>query len=447
MHHEIVLPDGFTPRHYQSDVFKAVFVDGYKRIVLIWPRRHGKDLTSLQIVIGLACQRVGAYYYLFPEQEQVRKAIWEGMDNNGKRFIDYIPKQLLSKPPNNTRMSIELKNGSIIRFGGADRYDALMGTNPVCVVFSEFAIQSPDAWHFIRPILRQNDGHVIMPFTPRGKNHGWEIYRMANEKEDWYCSYLNIEQTKKIDGCNVITNEDIEQERAEGMPEELIQQEYYCSFDVALVGAYYAKEIQKAYDEDRITNKYSIETISPVITSWDLGSTDATAIWFFQKRGQFIHAIHYVEESFAGPDYFADYLNEFAVRNKIKYAKHYLPHDAKSKHFVSNSSSTFSVLQRAGLHNIEVVPVSSIAQGIASVRYFFDRLIFHENECKMGIEAIKSYKSEYVSKDRVFKKTPKHDWSSHCADALRYFCTAYSDNYSYDKAMRVEKYKSYEIRL
>jgi hypothetical protein len=37
------------------------------------------------------------------------------------------------------------------------------------------------------------------------------------------------------------------------MSEEMIQQEYYCSFDVGAIGSYYAEQINQARRENRIT--------------------------------------------------------------------------------------------------------------------------------------------------------------------------------------------------
>ena len=117
-------------------------------------------------------------------------------------------------------MKIRLKNGSLFQLIGSDNIDSIVGTNPVGCVFSEYAIQDPQGWDYIRPILRENKGWVLFPYTPRGKNHGYDMFHMAQNNPDWYCSKLTIEDT------GVMSHKDIDEERRAGMDEELIQQEF-----------------------------------------------------------------------------------------------------------------------------------------------------------------------------------------------------------------------------
>src|SRR3990167_2019975 len=168
---EITLPYMFTPRDYQLPVLKALD-SGYKRAVAVWHRRSGKDKVFLNYLIKSMYKRVGAYYYFFPTYRQGRKVIWQGMDRSGMRFIDHIPKAL-RKRTHDQDMIIETKNGSLLQVIGTDNIDAVVGSNPVGCVFSEWSLQDPSAWDFIRPILAENGGWAVFNYTPRGKNHGW----------------------------------------------------------------------------------------------------------------------------------------------------------------------------------------------------------------------------------------------------------------------------------
>jgi len=123
---------------------------------------------------------------------------------------------------NGQEMKIRLTNGSLFQLIGSDNIDSLMGTNPKIVVFSEYALQDPSAWDYIRPILKVNKGVAIFISTPRGRNHFWELSRTAETTEDWYYQKLTIEDT------GVLTPADVEKEKEEGMSEELALQEYYC---------------------------------------------------------------------------------------------------------------------------------------------------------------------------------------------------------------------------
>ena len=106
--------------------------------------------------------------------------------------------------------------------------NSIMGTNPIGCVFSEYSIQNPIAWDYIRPILVENGGWAIFAYTPRGMTHGYKLYNTARKNPHiWFSELLTIRDT------GVVTEEDIEQERAGGMPEDLIEQEFFCSFSAS----------------------------------------------------------------------------------------------------------------------------------------------------------------------------------------------------------------------
>jgi hypothetical protein len=202
---------------------------GVKRAVCVWHRRSGKDKTFINIMMTKMAQRKGTYYYFLPTYNQGKKIIWDGMDKGGFKFLDHIPESLIVRK-NETDMKIELVTGSIFQVVGTDNIDSIMGTNPVGCVFSEYSLQDPKAWEFIRPILLENDGWAIFNFTPRGLNHAKELYEMARVNPDWFCELLTVNDTKEENGNRYITDEMIESERRTGMSETLIQQEYYCDF-------------------------------------------------------------------------------------------------------------------------------------------------------------------------------------------------------------------------
>lgn len=221
---EITIPHNFSPRPYQLPFLKAMD-SGCRRACLVWHRRAGKDLTVLNYTVKAMMQRVGSYYHCFPEYAQGRKALWDGADKTGKRHLSCFPDQII-KSRNATEMKIETINGSIWQIVGADNYDKVVGAGPVGLVLSEWAVSDryPMAWDFFSPMLAENGGWAIFPYTPRGRNHGWDRFQMARTNPDWFCSLLTIEDT----GAYPIS--EIEKERADGKSEDMIQQEYYCSF-------------------------------------------------------------------------------------------------------------------------------------------------------------------------------------------------------------------------
>src|SRR3990167_5605175 len=221
---ELTLPFNYEPREYQLPFWKAFDERKKKRFILLWHRLAGKDRTSLNLVAREMQKNVGTYYYFFPTYSQGRKAIWEGMSkaeegNPPFRYIKHFPDELVDSV-HDTEMRIRYKNGSLFQILGIENIDRVVGTNPIGVVFSEYPLQNPSGWDFIRPILLENKGWAVFPYTPRGKNHGYKLYEMAKDNPNWFVSRLTIEDTK------VLTEQDMENERREGVPEELLQQEY-----------------------------------------------------------------------------------------------------------------------------------------------------------------------------------------------------------------------------
>ena len=409
---EITIPYKFTPRDYQIPLISCID-RGYKRAVCIFHRRAGKDKTLINLITKEALKRVGVYYYLFPTYKQGRKIIWQGIDKAGMKFTDHIPEEI-RKRTNDQEMMIELRNGSIIQIIGTDDIDRIVGTNPVGCVFSEYSLQNPKAWDLLRPILAENEGWAVFNYTPRGKNHGYELYEMAKNNPKWFAQILTVDDTKAI------SQEAIEEERLAGMDEDLIQQEFYCSFEAAIQGAYYAKQINKANEDGRITNVPYVENL-PVYTVWDLGVGDSTAIWFVQLVNQEIRIIDYYEAQGEGLPYYAKVLDE----KGYKYGGHYAPHDIQVRE-MGSGLSRLETARSLGI-NFQVVKNISIDDGINAARTIFNRCWFDKEKTKQGVNCLVNYHKEYDEKRKEYKNIPYHDWSSHGADAFRYLAVQFGN--------------------
>lgn len=220
---EIKIPHKFVPRDYQLPLFEAMD-NGIKRAILVWHRRAGKDKACWNYTIKRAFERVGTYFYFLPEYSQAKKVIWDNIDNDGFRMVEHIPEHLI-KATNKQELKIELINGSVIQLIGADNFSKSgVGTNPIGVVLSEYSINNPEVWGFIRPILAVNGGWAIFNFTPRGQNHAFQLLEMAKNNPDWFTQVLTVEDT------GILTRADMEKERLEGMSQAMIDQEFYCKF-------------------------------------------------------------------------------------------------------------------------------------------------------------------------------------------------------------------------
>lgn len=247
---EVTLPHNFTPRPYQLP-FLGAWDSGKKRFVIVWHRRSGKDKTAFANLPKKMFERVGAYFYFAPTYTQGEKIIWQGMDKEGFRFLDHIPKAIV-RNSNETKMRIELINGSYVQVIGTDKIDSIVGTNPVGCIFTEYSLQDPKAWDLIRPILAENGGWAVFIFTPRGMNHGWKVLQQAQANpDDWFWQILTVDDT------HVIPQEVIDQERRE-MPVDLFEQEYYCKF-IEGAGAFFKRVDENLFDgPTELTHKFQL---------------------------------------------------------------------------------------------------------------------------------------------------------------------------------------------
>lgn len=427
------IPHRFSPRKYQLNMMGAI-PSGYKRYVGIWHRRAGKDKTAFNFVVSQAIQKKAVYYYFFPTYRQGRKVLWEGIDpRTGLKYTDHIPLTLIAKK-NDSEMKIELVNGSLIQVVGTDNWDSVMGTPPLGCVFSEYSLQDPRAWDYIRPILRENDGWAIFIYTPRGRNHGYTLFKMAVKSADWYVEKLTVNDTRRDDGTAVITDADIDKDRSEGMDEDLIQQEYYCSFEGAVVGAYFSKQLQQSRKDGRITRVPYVPGI-PVDTYWDLGMDDSTTIWFIQSlHTKEIRVIDFIEDSGEGIAHYAKILKE----KPYVYGEHFFPHDVEVRE-LGTGKSRKEVAENYGIKPLTTIErprdSEAVNAGIEAGRNFLSRCYFDDQKCQRGLEALESYHKEYDEENKVFRNRPMHDWSSHAADAFRTFAMGFKER------LRIQKTK------
>jgi len=356
-----------------------------------------------------ALKTIGVYYYVFPTYSQAKKVIWDAITNTGEKFLDYIPPSLI-KGKNGQEMKITLTNNSLIQLVGSDNIDSLVGTNPRGVVFSEYALQTPLAYQFLRPILLANDGWALFISTPRGKNHMWELYNVAKESPDWWSCRLSVEDT------NHIPLAEIEKERQEGlMSDDLIQQEYYCSFEAGVEGAYYTKYL----DRMRLNGQISSVPWEPshrVNTAWDLGVRDSTCIIFWQKIGQVIRIIDCYENSKEGLEHYITILRQ----KPYTYGRHFAPHDIRVRD-LSIGITRWEKARQLGV-TFDVADKLTVEDGIEAVRSTLPKVWIDDQNCVSLIRALENYRQEYDAKKRVYKPKPLHNEFSHMADAMRYLC-------------------------
>ena len=370
-------------------------------------------------------KRKGNYWHLFPKQTQARKAIWNGINSDGQSILDQVFPEPVRARTSSQEMMIELKNGSTWQLAGSDNYDSLVGANPVGVVFSEWSLCDPNAWAYIRPMLAENGGWAVFIYTPRGKNHGFTLYNMAKKADEWFCQNLTVNDTKRADGSPVISPEAIETERAEGMEEALIQQEFFGSFEAQIPGAYFADQLQQAKDQNRV-GRIPIEPSLQVHTAWDLGISDSMSIWFFQAMGKEIRLVDYYESNGKGMEHYIQYLTQWADRNGVIYGQHLAPHDIEVRELTSGRSRK-DVARDMGITFRTVQRPRTKIEGIQAIRRMFPRFWIDDERAEQGYACIASYHREWDEKHQRFRDQPVHDWASHGADALQTLSLGWRD--------------------
>jgi phage terminase large subunit len=416
---KLQIPFNYKPRSYQIPVLRRLD-RGATRIVLVWHRRSGKDKTILNYTIKRMMQRVGNYFYLFPSYAQAKRAIWDNIDSDGFPYLSHFPEQIVKKKWED-ELKIQTVNGSMFQLIGADTYNSLMSTNPAGCIFGEYALQDPNAWEFFRPILRENKGWAVFPYTPRGPNHGKALYETAMQlmqdgDPSWYCQRLTVDDT------NVLTADDIAAERREGMDEELIQQEFYCSFAGAQQGSIFGKQMDEADQEGRICSVPWQRELA-VDSWWDIGTGDPTAIWFTQNVGREVHVIDYYENSGAGVgiDHYVKHLQTLPY----VWGNHTGPHDLEHHQFAAGGKSTREVAAALGLA-FKVNARRDKQESIQAARSFIGRCWFDRNKTERGRLALVSYHRLWDDKRRVFSTEPYHDWASHGADSFMELAAGHS---------------------
>jgi len=291
---------------------------------------------------------------------------------------------------------------------GADNADALRGIYLDGVVLDEYAQMSPRAWsEVIRPALSDREGWAIFIGTPMGHGPFFKLYERAKDMPGWRRFMYRASET------GILSEAELLAARQEMSPDEYAQ-EFECSWSAAVRGAYYAKLMDQAEEEGRIT-KVPYDPTLPVVTAWDLGVNDATVVWFIQNAGPRRHAIECRAYKGSGlPEIITD-----ISRLPYKYGAHIGPHDLEVRE-LGSGRTRLEIAQSLGVSFI-VAPRLPVEEGINAVKAILPTMWFDAEKCADGIEALRMYRSEWDDKRQVFRLKPVHDANSDYADSLRYY--------------------------
>lgn len=398
----IVIP--YEPRAWQADIHRQL-----RRFnVIVCHRGAGKSVLCMNQLIreALSGPPAAEYVYLLPLRNQAKRNVWVPF----KRFLDPIP----GIHYDNAALEATLPNDSKIMVLGADNPESLRGLHLHGIVLDEFSDMHANTWRAVRPMLSNHDGWAIWIGTPKGHNEFFRKYMQSLEpnRPNWFGAFMPYWAT------NALSAEEIEQMKTEMLPEEFAQ-ELECSFDSALIGSYYGKQLSEQRDRGYISPNPLYRTDLEVYTAWDLGIRDKMAVWFFQLVDNEIAFIDFEQHSNFGFKEWKALLDLKKQHYWYQYAIHIAPFDIKNREIGSGISRLESA-EQVGIR-FEICPKQDIMDGIEIVRRHLPRCRFHSIMCEEGLEALMMYRAKV---DRMGNGLgPQHDESSHASDSLRYAMT------------------------
>jgi phage terminase large subunit len=409
-------------RWYQQAFHNHLVNTPSARAIEIAHRRWGKDEIVLAATCELAHKRIASYWHCLPEYAQGRKALWTAVNaNTGKRRIDEAFPPEICETRNDQEMFIRLKCGSTWQIIGSDRFDTTVGAGVAGIAYSEWALANPSAWAYHRPMLEENNGWAAFITTPRGRNHAYSMYQMAKDNPRWFAEVSSIHETGALSPESI--DESLKEYIAlygEDLGRAQFEQEYLCSFNAAILGAFYAREMLAVRNEGRIRPVVAMPG-QPVHTAWDIGVRDDTSIWWFQVRAGKIYILDCYTASGVGVDHYAEICHGKPWQRGIDY----VPHDAKVKEW-GTGKTRLETMQYLGL-NPRVIPLAGKLDGINAVRRMLPHTIFDPICEDVGIAALEQYRREWDDEKKTFRANEVHDWTSHLSDAFRYLAMAWRD--------------------
>ena len=377
---------------------------------LVAHRRAGKTVAAVNDIIRAAFMYQGPnglFGYVAPYQNQARRIAWD--------YFKYFAEPLI-KEANEQQMTITLVNGAKIGLFGADNADAMRGLGFSGLYLDEYGDFKPSVFgNVLRAALADKGGWCVFAGTPKGRNQFYDIYQTAQRLPDeWFLLRLPASES------GLLPQSELNAAKAQLSDDQYLQ-EFECSFEAAILGAFYGTEMRQADSQGRINPDVQYDPGYPVYTAWDLGYRDDTAIFWYQVISGEVRVIDFFAVS--GADIRA--IAEVVVNKGYRYAKHYLPHDARAKSLQTGRSIVEQLADHLGIANLSVVPNIGLQDGIQAVRQMLPRTWFNSVKCGDGIEALRQYQREYDEDKKAFRASPRHDWTSHPADAFRMLAVAW----------------------
>jgi len=365
-------------------------------------------------------------------EESVHRLLQEQVINLGlEKFYDVQKNKIVGL--NGTYFGFEGLHHNVVNLKSWEGADG--------VWVEEAQTVSKNSWNILTPTIRKDGSEIWITFNPEFEDDETYVRFVVKPPRDALVREINWRDNPWFPKV-------LEQERVELLERDPDAYDHVWEGKCRqwLDGAIYAKELRKAYADGRVT-KVVHDPELPVFTAWDLGHTDDTAIWWYQVVMGEIHVLEgYATSGGSLSEYATQILGrdvsinlvdgevvavigaalpELEHRRRYKYARHWLPHDARAKTLAAQGKSIIQQLAVAlGLSNLAIVPDIGVEDGIQATRMIFGQCWFDEAGCDAGLKALRRYQRELQQDERSYKKIPKHDWTSHFSDAFRMMAVA-----------------------
>ena len=391
----------FHLRWYQGELIEQ----RERFAVWVLHRRAGKTTLAIHtllrdILTSPLSRPFGAY--VAPLYRQAKTVAWDILKDAARDLPGVIF--------NESELRADLPHGRIQLFG-ADRYDSLRGLRLDSCVLDEYAQFAPAAWSkVIRPALADRQGSAVFIGTPWGRgNHFFQLFKMAEQSPGWSAGFMPASYTKSLPESELAAL------RNDMTPEEY-DQEIECSWSAAVRGAYYGKVMADIENKGQI-GEVPWDQALPVWTSWDLGMNDQTIVAYWQVAGSQIRCIEC--DAYQGTG-LPDIVRAMRDKPYSWYAGHIFPHDIKVRE-LGSGVSRLETMRKLGVQPNYIARNISVLDGISAARTMLHRTWFDAAKCERLVEALFNYRTDFDEKAQVHRLSPMHDWSSHYADAVRYF--------------------------
>jgi hypothetical protein len=399
---------------------RGQFIDFHNRTnrwaILVCHRRAGKTVACVaELVLSalFTSKQDARFAYIAPLYNQAKDVAW--------LYVKNLTQDIPGIKYNEAELRADFPNGARVRLYGADNPDRLRGLYVDGIILDEYADMKPSMWgEVVRPALSDRKGWAVFIGTPKGHNAFYDLWQRTESLVEWFRLLLKASDSGLVDEAELAAA------KCE-MTDDQYEQEFECSFQAAIQGAYYGKELNIALDDGRIT-KVEYDPEVNVYASFDIGWSDDTSIWWYQIVNGEIHVIDHFATNGENVLFYVEKLKE----KGYKYAQFggkpfvWLPHDARAKTLAAAGKSVQQQFLESGFAS-RIVPDLSLQDGIQAVRMTLPLCWFDRDNCKDGLNSLSLYRREFDENKKVFRDKPLHDWTSHDADSFRMLAVAWRE--------------------